>query len=166
VAFLVITSMAMEVSIHLVNYLHAQLQTYTQIKHTISHDFYVAMQLGDDRENSPLDDAKQRLELHDIKLGNLQYFLRRVKPIDDVAINKPALGSKVRLRNLVDHSEHDFILINESLTFVDYPHAKSLSIETALGTSVFNSQPNAELAIKLLNGQARSYKFIEILPYS
>jgi transcription elongation GreA/GreB family factor len=112
----------------------------------LTQRFADAAMLGDDRENSPLDDAKLMMEVNEGKIATLTHLLSTLEAIDDVAEKKIYLGSRLDL-TLQDDRALSVVLIDEGISLeAEYLPAgvRHLSCKTEMGAALLakGAHPN------------------------
>ena len=128
----------------------------------ISDALHYARSLGDLRENSEYDAAKNAQSLNEIKIAELEKKLLKVKILEDetnIPKDKVSIGSTVKLKNLNSDKEVQYTLVSE--IEADYDQRK-ISTASPIGQGLLGHKENEIVEIQIPAGTL-TYKILKIL---
>lgn len=127
----------------------------------IADALHYARSLGDLRENSEYDAAKNAQALNEIKIAELEERLLKVKILEDetgIPKDKVSIGSTVKLKDLNTGREFQYTLVSE--TESDYEQGK-ISTKSPVGQGLLGHKKNETVKINIPAGTLK-YKILEI----
>lgn len=133
----------------------------TEKRKEIANALHYARSLGDLRENSEYDAAKEAYSLNEIKIAELEEKLHKVKILEeekDIPKDKISIGSTAKLKNLKSGEEIEYTLVSE--VEADYEQGK-ISTKSPIGQGLLGHKKNEIVEIKIPAGTLK-YKIIKI----
>ena len=127
----------------------------------IANALHYARSLGDLRENSEYDAAKNAQTLSEIRIAKLEEKLIRVKILENetnIPKDKVSIGSTVKLQDLNSGKEFHYTLVSE--IEADYDHGK-ISTTSPVGQGLLGHKENETIEIKIPAGVLK-YKILKI----
>jgi len=127
----------------------------------IANALHYARSLGDLRENSEYDAAKNAQALTEIKISELEENLRKVKIVEEeknIPKDKISIGSTVKLKDMKTQREFQYMLVSE--IEADYDQGK-ISTSSPIGQGLLGHKENETVTIKIPAG-ILTYKIIKI----
>lgn len=128
----------------------------------IANALHYARSLGDLRENSEYDAAKNAQALNEIKISELEGKLHKAKILEEetnIPKDKVSIGSTVKLKDLKTNSQFQYTLVSE--LEADYDQGK-ISTSSPIGQGLLGHKENETVTIKIPAG-ILIYKIIKIL---
>lgn len=136
-------------------------QLKTTKRKEIANALHYARSLGDLRENSEYDAAKEAQALNEIRIVKLEENLIRIKIIEDetnIPKDKVSIGSTVKLKDLNSGKELQYTLVSE--IEADYEQGK-ISTASPIGQGLLGYKENETVEIKIPAGILK-YKVLKI----
>ncbi len=136
-------------------------QLKTVKRKAIADALHYARSLGDLRENSEYDAAKNDQALNEIKIAELEEKMLKVKILEEetnIPKNKVSIGSTVKLKNLKSGEGTEYTLVSE--IEADYDQGK-ISTASPIGQGLLGHKENETVEIKIPAGVLK-YKIIKI----
>ncbi len=133
----------------------------TEKRKEIANALHYARSLGDLRENSEYDAAKEAQALNEIRIVKLEEKLLRIKILDDeknIPKDKVSIGSTVKLQDLNSGKKLQYTLVSE--IEADYDQGK-ISTTSPVGQGLLGHKENAVAEVKIPTGVLR-YKILKI----
>jgi transcription elongation factor GreA len=127
----------------------------------IANALHYARSLGDFRENSEYDAAKEAYALNEIRIASLEEKLHRVKILEeekDIPKDRISIGSTVKLQNLKTSEEMEYTFVSEVES--DYDQGK-ISTTSPIGQALLGRKKNETVKIKIPAGTLE-YKILKI----
>lgn len=127
----------------------------------IADALHYARSLGDLRENSEYDAAKEAYALNEIKIAGLEEKLLKVKILEDeknIPKDRVSIGSIVKLKDINSGKEIEYTLVSE--IEADYDQGK-ISTTSPVGKGLLGCKENETVEINIPAGTLK-YKVLEI----
>ncbi|MDD5455009.1 MAG: transcription elongation factor GreA [Candidatus Ratteibacteria bacterium] len=127
----------------------------------IANALHYARSLGDLRENSEYDAAKNAQALNEIKISELEEKLNKAKILEEetnIPKDKVSIGSTVKLKDMNTQKEFQYTLVSE--IEADYDQGK-ISTSSPIGQSLLGHKENEIVKIKIPAGTL-IYKILKI----
>lgn len=127
----------------------------------IANALHFARSLGDLRENSEYDAAKNAQALNEIKISELEENLRKAKILEEetnIPKDKVSIGSTVKLKDMKTQREFQYTLVSEIES--DYDQGK-ISTASPIGQGLLGHKENETVEIKIPAG-ILTYKILKI----
>jgi transcription elongation factor GreA len=127
----------------------------------IANALHYARSLGDLRENSEYDAAKNAQALNEIKISELEENLRKAKILEEetnIPKDKVSIGSTVKLKDMKTQREFQYTLVSEIES--DYDQGK-ISTASPIGQGLLGHRENETVEIKIPAGTL-TYKILKI----
>ncbi len=127
----------------------------------IANALHYARSLGDLRENSEYDAAKNAQALTEIKISELEENLHKAKILEEetnIPKDKVSIGSTVKLKNLKSNEEIEYTFVSE--VEADYDQGK-ISTASPIGQGLLGHKKNETVEIKIPAG-ILTYKILKI----
>ncbi len=127
----------------------------------IANALHYARSLGDLRENSEYDAAKNAQALNEIKISQLEENLHKAKILEEetnIPKDKVSVGSTVKLKDMKTQREFQYMLVSE--LEADYDQGK-ISTASPIGQGLLGHKENETVDIRIPAG-ILIYKILKI----
>ena len=136
-------------------------QLSRELNITLPQAIATAVEMGDLRENSEYKAALERQQFVQARLGQLHQRLHQVNQLSntEAPLDKVGLGSKVKVLDLDEHEQEEYMLVLAEMMDLDAGH---ISLASPLGRALSGRGVGDEVQLKLPT-TSRRLRVIELV---